>query len=389
MERRPQPLADRTRDQLLGTVFEDLEPLSRRVVARMQQEMPAYAAVPEEDLLPGVSANLELMLPAMRSGRPFSDAELAVFAAHGEARAGQGVAIEELLRGWRLGTQALVDEMADRAHQTGVDESAVLDLTRGVLAAADVAVVAAARGHRLAELRSDRQDQRRRADLVRGTLFGTLGRQELRAGMEAYGLDPDREYLALRALPTPRRPAEQLEHLLGLRPGHGTARGLVALIDGDLCGFLSSPPAESVDVPVGIGPETSPDGLASSFRLATRAAATAAAFGLTGVHDLAGLGLLPAVLADDAVGEEMVRRYVTPAGEGGSGTDVLDTVQCYFDHDMRVDRAASALFVHQNTVRYRLNRFEKDTGADLRKPSDVLGVWWGLQRHRLARATRA
>jgi hypothetical protein len=386
VERRQQPAGDRTHDRLLGAVFEDLEPLSRRVVARMQQEMSAYAGLRAEDLLPGVSANLELILPALQSGRPFSDEELAKFATHGESRAEQGVAIEELLRGWRLGTQALVDEMVHRARVTGVDESMVLDLTRSVLSAADVAVVSAASGHRQAELRSDRQDQRRRAELVRGTLFGTLRRLELRAGLETYGLDPDREYRALRAVPTPERPAEQLEQQLGLGLGHRTAHGLVALIDGDLCGFVASPPTESVEVPVGIGPATTPDALAASFRLASRAASTAAAFGLTGVHDLARLGLLPAVLADDAVGEEMVRHYVAPISQGSSGTDVLETVQCYLDHGMRVDRTASALFVHQNTVRYRLSRFEQATGADLHKPGDILEVWWSLQRHRLARS---
>ena len=389
MERPSQPPGDRTRDELLGAVFEDLEPLSRQVVVRMQQEMPAYAALRESDLLPGVSANFELMLPAMQSGRPFSDAELAAFAARGEARAGQGVALEELLRGWRLGTQTLVDEMVDRARQRGIAESTVLDLTRGVLAAADFAVVAAARGHRMAELRSDRQDQQRRADLVRGTVFGSLGGQELREGMEAYGLDPDRKYLALRAIPTAAWPAEQLEQLVGVGPSpHRTTRGLVALIDGHLCGYTSSAPATPVDVSIGIGPASRPDALASSFRLASRAAATAAAFGLNGARGMASLGLLPAVLADDDVGEEMVRRYVAPASDGGIGPDVLDTVRSYIDHGLRVDRTASALFVHQNTVRYRLNRFEKSTGADLHKPSDVLEVWWSLQRHRMARLSR-
>lgn len=371
-----------TRSQLLGSVARHLPALSRRIVERMQEEMPAYAALTPEDLLPGVSTNLELMLPAMRTGRPFSDEEMAAFTRHGESRALQGVSIEELLRGWRLGTQAMVDEMLDSARETGVDEGLVLELTRGVLAAADLAVVAAALGHRQAELRSDRQEQRRRVDLVRGTLLGTLGPAEMVAGVRAYGLDPDREYRAIRAVATPEVPADQLEQRLGLSPG--ATRGLTALVDGDLCGFLDSPPSERAEVSVGVGPTASLDALASSFQHASRAASTAAAFGLAGVYDLPRLGLLPAVLTDDDVGEEMVRRYVTPASAGSGGEDLLRTVRSYLAHDMRVDRTAEALFVHQNTVRYRLNRYQEVTGANLRNPHDVLEVWWGLRRHHLS-----
>lgn len=345
--------------------------------------MPAYAAVPIEDLLPAISTNLELMFPAMSSGRAFTDAELTVFFEHGEARARKGVAIEELLRGWRLGTQALVDEMLGLARQTGVDEGLVLELTRSVLAASDVAVTAAARGHRNAELLSDREEQHRRAQLLRGILLGTLSPSEMRAGVEGYGLDPDRQYRAVRARPTQNMPADRLERLLGAAPGGHDPRGVTALIDRDLCGFVDRPPPETTDAAIGLGPVTSLDGLESSFRQASRAALTAAAFGLRGVYDLGRLGLLPAVVADDDVGDQMVRRYIDPLGDTGAGRDVLATVRHYLDGGMRVDTTASALFVHENTVRYRLRRFEQSTGADLRDPPSALEVWWGLQRSRL------
>jgi len=37
-----------------------------------------------------------------------------------------------------------------------------------------------------------------------------------------------------------------------------------------------------------------------------------------------------------------------------------------------VARAAEALYVHRNTVRYRLRRVEQLTGLDLRRPEDRL-----------------
>ena len=47
---------------------------------------------------------------------------------------------------------------------------------------------------------------------------------------------------------------------------------------------------------------------------------------------------------------------------------------------MHVERTAERLFVHQNTVRYRLARFEELTGASLRDPKVAFEVWWALER---------
>jgi DNA-binding PucR family transcriptional regulator len=47
---------------------------------------------------------------------------------------------------------------------------------------------------------------------------------------------------------------------------------------------------------------------------------------------------------------------------------------------MRIDRAAEQLFVHPNTLRYRIGRFEEITGTNLRNPRTALEVWWALQR---------
>jgi hypothetical protein len=85
---------------------------------------------------------------------------------------------------------------------------------------------------------------------------------------------------------------------------------------------------------------------------------TAAAFGLTGVYDLNELGLLPAVLDEQEVGDELVRRYITPLGNGDAAETLLETVRHYLKVGMRADIAAKQLFVHHNTVRYRLRRYE-------------------------------
>ena len=56
------------------------------------------------------------------------------------------------------------------------------------------------------------------------------------------------------------------------------------------------------------------------------------------------------------------------------------SLRAFFESDMHVDRAAEQLFVHPNTLRYRIGRFEEITGANLRNPTSALEVWWALQR---------
>jgi DNA-binding PucR family transcriptional regulator len=46
---------------------------------------------------------------------------------------------------------------------------------------------------------------------------------------------------------------------------------------------------------------------------------------------------------------------------------------------MNVDRTAEHIYVHPNTVRYRINRFEEITGAHLRDARTAFEVWWALE----------
>jgi len=66
-----------------------------------------------------------------------------------------------------------------------------------------------------------------------------------------------------------------------------------------------------------------------------------------------------------------------------SGENILETVQCYVENNLRLDVTAKAMWAHVNTVRYRLNRFEAYTGTSLRDVDDLALIWWALMRRRL------
>jgi PucR C-terminal helix-turn-helix domain len=290
-----------------------------------------------------------------------------------------------VLRGWRFGTDAIWECIARFGRARGVGEEILIDLMRDVNRAVDPAIVAFVTGHHRAELERIRDEDHIRGELVQRLLRGLLVGSELREQCALWGLDPDRHYVTFRARPTAAAGPRELERLLGLVAGKGQPPpGLAAVLDGDLAGFAERIRHRAVPTPVGLGPAAPLDGLEPSFRLATRAFATAAAFGLTGVYDLDGLGLRAAVVADPEVGERLVRRYIEPIRHGAarSADALLEAIERYLGCGLRAEAAAAELNVHPNTLRYRLSRFEQLTGADLHDIAVVAEVWWALQRVR-------
>jgi len=202
----------------------------------------------------------------------------------------------------------------------------------------------------------------------------------VRAHAEACGIDPSFEYVAIRAEATVDERAQRMLQL-GFQSVVAPREGLGAVIDDDVAGFIRRAPGGEIPFAVGVGPPRPVERLSESFELASRALTTMRAFGLVGVRDLDALGVLPAIVADRAVGDALVRRYLEPLA--GSQAEIGASLRVLFECDMHVERAAEQLFVHPNTLRYRIGRFEEMTGTNLRNTTSALEVWWALQRDAL------
>ncbi|MYS85759.1 PucR family transcriptional regulator [Embleya scabrispora] len=61
--------------------------------------------------------------------------------------------------------------------------------------------------------------------------------------------------------------------------------------------------------------------------------------------------------------------------------EIAGSVAAWFDARFEVSRAAQALQVHPNTLRYRLRRFSELTGVDLEDADSCLSVWLQLRTH--------
>jgi hypothetical protein len=381
-ERRSEPPHSADWNALFDALAREQVSLGGAIGARMIAELPAYAALSAQELAAGVQVELSRVIESSRRGRVAAgERELSELVAVGEARAAQGVPVDDMLRAWRIGIQVVIARARELGAELGISDRSLLEFVESMLAWSDVAMVVTTAAHRTSELEVARQDQERRAALVRGLLLGTLGPAEISAQARSQSVDRSREYVAVRAAVGDEDEQREMARALGFGPFRGHGHGLRTLLDGDLAGFLSVAPGGVIDGVVGVGPPCPLDGLAESFRLASRALSTAQGFGLRGIHDVPGLGLRAAIIADGDVGEALSARYVDPLIGEASGYELIASLRAYFECEMHFERAATRLFVHQNTLRYRIGRFEAITGANLRDPTVAFEVWWALERH--------
>jgi hypothetical protein len=305
------------------------------------------------------------------------------FEAAGEQRARQGVVIREMLTLWRIGLENLY-ELARRtaAHAAGRDPL-LLEFLELALAWDDFAMLHAAEGHRRGELGLAREQQHAQTNCVRRVLAGVASSAEIHSTVEPLGLDPNRLYYAVRVRPLPTVDLTAIEQYLGVNGLVRRGNGLIALIDGDACGFVAALPSTPAPIAVGRSHPVHLSDMEPAFRQAGRALDTALSLGVKGVLGFDELSIYPAIAADPDVGGVMLARYVAPVEAVPGGAAVLTTVEHYLANDRSVDLTAKDLGVHPNTVRQRLERFEQTTGRSLRETETLVELYWALEQRRI------
>ncbi|WP_426402974.1 helix-turn-helix domain-containing protein [Streptomyces sp. R-07] len=71
---------------------------------------------------------------------------------------------------------------------------------------------------------------------------------------------------------------------------------------------------------------------------------------------------------------------------GSRRATLVRTLDAYLRADANAEAAAAALYVHPNTLRYRLRTFTRVTGLDLGRAEDTMQVWWALRHLEAAAA---
>jgi PucR C-terminal helix-turn-helix domain/GGDEF-like domain len=357
--------------------------IGRAITARVVDELPEYREASERvhaDLLAGATEVAGLLAGSLAGGRGLRREDAAGVRALAARRVHQGVELEVFLHAYRVALFAFWDACAEEAERLRLPRSAGYALGREAIEAIDVVTTQAAEGFLREEARVRTRSGREARDLVE-RLVGGRPPDVRHRHPGAPGLDPTGTLVVVvgRAEPGDQSPGDALLVARdvvaeGLRPPLIALRHdeLVAITrtvrDADLLAVRAVALARAIDLRFGLGfPSAGFAGVERAYREAVLCLASA-----TLTRPVVLLRDLPALETAMVGADATARAVIAAKGTGLRALDptdramAVDTIRAFAGADLNVARAATALQVHQNTVRHRLDRINATTGHDPR-----------------------
>jgi hypothetical protein len=405
----------RERAEVLKRIEHQRERVVDEMVAAIVEEIPLYQRHPDAsmmaDLRDHVDANVGLFLRTATDDRAPRADELVFIREAVEARIAQGFPIDQVLHAFRIGQQVMWEKVMSEARSHGAGAEAALSLALPAMRYTDAASSEFTERYVRVEQELRASSDRAGAVIVAALSEGRWPPERALAALQKpFPVRKGQRYLVAAVLGTSEVPMEQVRRhalLLGdLAPFEGavaelTARELVLVV------------AVRED-----GIEKSHSALAARLRSICEEVVPAARIGVGGIGDgigeipssrheaftagrlaapgtalaLAALSLIErAAVMTSALGSphrlvpDAVRRFVLDDldGEGALVTTATTYVEC----DLNTRRTADALFLHPNTVRYRLGRLGELAGVDVRSPRQMVELVAGMRIVKLTRGT--
>jgi hypothetical protein len=399
------------RARALAEILDDLERITDDLAERMLKEylesIPSYRALPDVtlDQIREVNrANVRGFISAMRAGRGPGADELTMIRESASRRAREGVPLSALLAAYRTGAQIAWAEARVLIGDDHERLRAGLDFATAVMNWIDEASGAAAQAY-LSEyerLTSDRESSRR--DFLDGAISGELIDEEILARGEALGLDVAVPYgVAIIAFvdrtdePFLRNAQHRLRAMAAELPNAdrslmvARADELVLIFPATagadpmathLRSFLERA-ASSIGTPLSAGlgrARESITELSGSYREASIALAAAGAGSSSPLAVYGEVLIEELILRERAVARRLAHTILEPLD---AYPDLRATLVEYMLHGPSLPAVAKRLYLHPNTVAYRLARVRELTGRDPKSPAGVAELFLALRASQL------
>ena len=253
-------------------------------------------------------------------------------------------------------------------------------------------------------------EKRLHGDLLTALLQDNLSSQDSRLWVEAMGLDLDQDHVALRFCwdSEPRPTIRRLETLVN---GEVARLGLSVIINpmaSEVICFCQVPAGfaqprdaillgqgiqkralqENPNAPVrcGIGSAASDlNQWGNSFRQAGQALKMAARLSEDKPLYFPELSVYRLLLQIEDSPEllDFHSEILGPLIAYDTGEELINTLKSYFEHNGNLSQTAEALYIHRNSLLYRMGRIAEITGLDLDNPETRLAVQLALHIHQM------
>lgn len=378
----------------LGRMLDALEvdaTLVPETTAAIRDALPGYDEVPADSLEASIHRNLVLSIRTIRRGDAPDPEHIDEAEELALERMAQGVPLGSVLAGFRLCMTVILERLRHLAPAHGLPAEEVLGIATLLWTLGDAFSTRAVVAHQERSIAQAVADSGRRARWIVGAVMTGLPRTELLGGATAYGVPTDQP---VRALAVPRQ--DHRTDLTARVQDWARRNGTTALLTPhgsiDVGLLLGDPSPDAAPAPapapgpgpgpgltIALGPPVTLEHLPESFATATRVLECAQRVGRRGLVDLESLSWQMGITASPETAALLRRKHLDPVrAEGEFGRFLLETVRAYLAHGLSIPRAAAAIPVHVNTLRYRLRRFQELNGSDLQQPGDLIEVSWAL-----------
>ncbi|WP_237047899.1 PucR family transcriptional regulator [Lentzea guizhouensis] len=361
--------------QVLAAVATD-DKVVDRVVDAARGNSPEVARLPAAENRRHIAFLLAEGIAHLERGGAADDGDFSAALALGADRAAQGVSMAGLLRGVHAGRTELIRASVELARSLGVDDGTILDFMIDL----DHYVGAVERhiidGYHTAEMQLARTARDLNTQVLRRLLVS--GEFPDAAELSRAGLRSDGRYHCVVSTVTDPSHARAVEQRL-------TPSGVYGLVEGRLAGLSTSLPSWSDDLLV-VSPALPLSSMRLTYSLCTQALLVAS--GRSGVQLLTDLAAETTLAAFPALADTLASSLLGALDHGSAfHHEMVATALCYLDTGGRISATATALHVHANTVRYRLDRLVELTDVDLGESPDAsrshvlttLHTWWALR----------
>ena len=378
--------------ELSRQLLDEADALSVQMAARIRAEVPLYAdgeRVPDDVLVESCGANVRFVLGNLAGSPP---TEAVTPSETGAERALQGVPYAAVLQAFRVGGRFLWEVLVEASDESV--RGKLLVAAADIWAVTDELSALVTEGYRKALVERARRDNQRRSALL-GNLLDDVAAVEVQwESAELLNLPRQGEFavvaaespeLGEEALVAVDRFLESRGVLSAWRLDPDFQEGLVVLRAGYTLGNLADDLGKVANGRIGVSAVFGSIDLAQHAR---REARLACASATPGGRDLVRfdehpMAVLLASTPDWALTYARTILGAVLALPDDDRRVLLETAQTWLLAAGSTSAAAEQLFIHRNTVRYRLQRLEDLTGRNLAQPLDAAEVHIALEAVRI------
>ncbi len=381
-------------DVLLQSLAVEKDALVVGAVGAVVDELPEYRAVPREELVESVAGVFDAAIACLGNSASVDEVlgeGAGSLYAVAPRRKLQGVSLASVLRAHRLALSATQSRLAQMADDSGLPLEERLRAMGVIWEVGEWFMVQVARDYEPAQLAESERRGVEKRDFLTRLFQGSLSAAEQQVRSSGLGLPGDQEYQVVLG-----RGFAPCDWVSGIEGAFSSlhAPALADDVEGGLVGVV--PVLESVDAATSraggwqelrggvfaLGRPVHMGNLAASLEEARTVLASLEP-GIAGCFDVRSRGWRLAVACIPWLGDLLGQSLVEPLHDShGVGESLLVYVWAFLEHGRSYRDAAQALYVHENTLRNKVAKFEQITGRSLSDIDTCIELMW--LRHDMA-----